>query len=384
MSNHIVIAGTGRAGTTFLVKLFTNMGFETGFSREQLKVHEKSRAGLEINLLKNFSPPYIVKDPSFFEYADKIFEKQNMVIDCLIVPIRDLKSAAESRRVVEKELSSSGCYKDGHVPGGLIGTSDPSKQEEVLLKSFYKLLYQSSKTSIPIILLHFPGMVSDPLYLYDKLSPILKNIDYEIFNNAFKSTVDLSMVNKFSENDSDAKLNYKKENINSIEKPVHLISCQLFYDLGKGFNERSSIIKEFNFSNTMFEFVFNESTSIKRVRFDPVDEHCIIKLKKVEIWKTDGHSKELKNIQSNATFENNHIFYFNTVDPQFIIFIGDIVKKISFELDFIEIGRDVANRMIRTLKKELKVAHEKNYQITSSKTWRFMQKVLRIKNRLTI
>lgn len=43
----ILITGTGRAGTSFLIELFTNLGFETGFKPEEIKDYKFSigRAG---------------------------------------------------------------------------------------------------------------------------------------------------------------------------------------------------------------------------------------------------------------------------------------------------------------------------------------------------
>src|SRR6516164_482379 len=34
--HHTIISGTGRAGTTFLVKLLTNLGLDTGYQKNQM------------------------------------------------------------------------------------------------------------------------------------------------------------------------------------------------------------------------------------------------------------------------------------------------------------------------------------------------------------
>jgi hypothetical protein len=39
MKRHILISGTGRAGTTFLVQLFTALGFDTGFDLNRDNPH---------------------------------------------------------------------------------------------------------------------------------------------------------------------------------------------------------------------------------------------------------------------------------------------------------------------------------------------------------
>lgn len=49
---HIVITGTGRSGTTFLIELLTQLGLETGFNASDIDIVSKknhiARAGLEV------------------------------------------------------------------------------------------------------------------------------------------------------------------------------------------------------------------------------------------------------------------------------------------------------------------------------------------------
>jgi hypothetical protein len=53
--HHTVISGTGRAGTTFLVELFTNLKIDTGFSKDELKTFKFSNcnAGLERKMMND-------------------------------------------------------------------------------------------------------------------------------------------------------------------------------------------------------------------------------------------------------------------------------------------------------------------------------------------
>ena len=100
---HIVISGTGRAGTTFLVELLTNLGLETGYEPSQMNHHQTTgRAGLENNL-KSDDCPYIAKDPWFCDYADEILNRDDIVIEHIFIPVRNLAAAAESRRMVTRE-----------------------------------------------------------------------------------------------------------------------------------------------------------------------------------------------------------------------------------------------------------------------------------------
>ena len=68
---HLLIGGTGRAGTTLLVQWFTVMGFDTGFTVEEAlgRVDPISNAGLEHSLSRTLEIgerlPYVAKSPWF-------------------------------------------------------------------------------------------------------------------------------------------------------------------------------------------------------------------------------------------------------------------------------------------------------------------------------
>ena len=46
-SKYLVISWTGRTGNTFLIQLLTNLGIDTGFTPETLRVYKYARACLE-------------------------------------------------------------------------------------------------------------------------------------------------------------------------------------------------------------------------------------------------------------------------------------------------------------------------------------------------
>ena len=86
--NHVIITGTGRSGTTFLVDLLTNLGLETGFSIEEIasKKSRQARAGLEYDVRQDDSP-FIVKNPKFCDYAEEVFRRDDIVIEHIFVPV---------------------------------------------------------------------------------------------------------------------------------------------------------------------------------------------------------------------------------------------------------------------------------------------------------
>ena len=195
VKHHIIISGTGRAGTTFLVQLFTELGLDTGFKNPQEGLYENCRAGMEFLNLGSPGAPYIVKSPWFCDTLDRVMESGHVVVDHAIVPMRDLFSAAESRRFVNRNTPPDPSLQD--VPGGLWHVSKPEDQEAVLTLQLYKLIFTLAKYSIPLTLLHFPRFVLEPDYLYRRLGFLLSDVPFSRFHEAFRTVSHPELVHQF-------------------------------------------------------------------------------------------------------------------------------------------------------------------------------------------
>lgn len=189
---HIVITGTGRTGTTFLVQLFGFLGFDVGFPLSELQVNEKRKCGLEHGLMSK-DCPHVIKDPKFCSYANRILESDDIEIEYIIVPIRNLFAAAESRRFVQ------GDSEDYPIPGGLWGTKEAHAQERVLANELYGLLENVSKIYVPIVFINFPMLIDNSSYLYNKLKPIVGHIPFMTFKVIFYTLVRPHWVHEFKE-----------------------------------------------------------------------------------------------------------------------------------------------------------------------------------------
>lgn len=210
--HHVVITGTGRAGTTFLVELLTHLGLETGFSVDDIpqKKYQEARAGLEYEL-KNPKCPFIVKTTFFCDYAEDVIHQKDIIIEHVFIPIRNLHAAAESRRYVSKDSLAKlplrqrikHIIRPRRFPGGLLHTksNEPGQQEDVLLRQIYNLVYALSDSDIPITLLRYPRITKDSKYLFDKLNPLLKNIDFESFCSVFNKVARPELVHSFNPED---------------------------------------------------------------------------------------------------------------------------------------------------------------------------------------
>lgn len=216
--NHVVISGTGRAGTTFLVQLLTKLGLDTGFDPDRLQesdYHATARAGLETDIRREVSN-YIVKSPDFCNYADEVFERSDIVVDHVFIPMRDLDAAAESRRRVHKDtIDQLSLWQrirrllPGHkkkTAGGLRTRLVQSRDEVkvALQDSLYKLVLACSEQELPVTLMHYPTHTQNSRYTYNKLKPILKDIDFATFEAVFNEVANPDLVSSYTAADKAA------------------------------------------------------------------------------------------------------------------------------------------------------------------------------------
>jgi hypothetical protein len=104
--HHVIISGTGRAGTTVLMQILTKLGLNTGFTDPWSAIDTNCHAGMECDI-RQPNAPYIVKSPWLCDYLEDVMRSQSVVIDRAIIPVRDLFAAAESRRDVVRRGDAS-------------------------------------------------------------------------------------------------------------------------------------------------------------------------------------------------------------------------------------------------------------------------------------
>jgi len=181
MKTHILISGTGRAGTTFLVRLLGELGEDTGFANTEQAIDPISHAGLELDM-NSSRLPKVIKSPWACEELAKILERKLYRIEHCIVPIRDLFCAAESRRRINRIHGNS---DSNRWSGGIWEADKPEEQENVLARKLYQLMLTVARYKIQHTLLDFPRFVSDVEYLWSNLSPVFTKIRKSDFYSAF-------------------------------------------------------------------------------------------------------------------------------------------------------------------------------------------------------
>jgi hypothetical protein len=170
----ILITGTGRCGTTFLIKLFSFLDFDTGYDKNNYNsfIYENCNSGMEkIYNDKN----YILKNPNFIKNIGYILQDKTIKIKQVIIPIRDLNLSAKSR------------VKHNNNSGGLWHASDVNSQIRFYEYILSNYLYFMTKYDIPTIFIDFDRMINDKKYLYDKIKLILdeKSINFDLFSNVY-------------------------------------------------------------------------------------------------------------------------------------------------------------------------------------------------------
>ena len=170
---HLLIAGTGRAGTTVLMQLLEACGLNTG--AENLTYSGAVRAGLE----RTFDPehsPYVVKHPYLSDDLAGLIDNgfDPALVDAVIVPMRSLDDAAASRIQV---FSERGLLS----PGSLWRKRRPGRQRCALAESLHGLLVTTSTNGIPVALVAYPRFVHDAAYAWKYLEPVLPTVERETF-----------------------------------------------------------------------------------------------------------------------------------------------------------------------------------------------------------
>lgn len=193
LSAKILITGSGRAGTTFLVQLLTALGLDTGFgAKTDGSYFPKARAGLEKDV---FDPdaPKVIKSPFLCDQIDEVVARQ-IEIEHVVVPIRAFHEAAESRRKVQGATTGQ---RDGNaVAGGLWGTTRADEQP-VLEHKFATLMESLTRHDIPTTLVSFPRLVKDADYLYGKLVALIPGISIGEFRQAHAAVARPELVSNF-------------------------------------------------------------------------------------------------------------------------------------------------------------------------------------------
>ena len=125
-------------------------------------------------------------------------DRGDIKLKCCVIPMRNLFSAAESRRRVYREAELAG-LDPLMQPGSIWQTTNPQEQEARLLEQFYKLAEAMAARGVPVFLLHFPEFSLEPKLTFQALRPLLEEhgVTEDESRAAMLSVVEPSLIHEF-------------------------------------------------------------------------------------------------------------------------------------------------------------------------------------------
>lgn len=182
----VIITGPGRAGTSFLVRLLTRLGEDTGFTAHQEAYNEDWRAGCEHQIITDIldgelvtrklkEAPRILKSPDWSLVLKHLVLLGWMEVDHVLIPFRDLDVSARSRLDVGL---------DWMVSEDSTGELRVQEQANIHAIALARTLEACWICGLPHTILMFPHLVQDGGYCYGRLSRAF-TLDREVFDGVF-------------------------------------------------------------------------------------------------------------------------------------------------------------------------------------------------------
>lgn len=184
MTDKIIVTGSGKCGTTFLMELLTELGFDTGYKPGEVGNGEWNVQHTDATLE---GQPYILKSPAFGTNSRilDLRERWDWNVEHVYILLRDFDDVANNR------------WKRWRQKSGLPTTGDRDDQwrnyKKKAARCVGSLVLQVVSEEIPYSFLVFPRIITDPVYLYDTCD-LLQKVSYEDFEAAFDKIADIDKV----------------------------------------------------------------------------------------------------------------------------------------------------------------------------------------------
>jgi hypothetical protein len=186
----IVITGTGRAGTTLLVRLLDELGLDTGLHEGKLTPYGANvRAGLE-SRVDDPDAPTVVKDLTLGFRLRPLLESGDVAIRHVLIPTRRIEVAAASR------VRAAGYGRLPFGRGALIGTMRATEQRKVLETIRAEIPAILDEFGIPYTVIEFPRFATDAAYAHAQLRAVAPDASADDVAAALGRCVDPTMIHE--------------------------------------------------------------------------------------------------------------------------------------------------------------------------------------------
>ncbi|HEX2382908.1 MAG TPA: hypothetical protein VHI95_09745 [Acidimicrobiales bacterium] len=186
----IVITGTGRAGTTVLVRILDALGLDTGIDTDKLSPYMPGvRAGLE-SRVDDPDAPTVVKDMTLGFRMRRILESGEVAIEHVLIPTRRLEVAVASR------VRAADYGRQPFRRGALTGTLHATEQEQVLVKMRDEIVGALRDFAVPYTTLEFPRFATDAAYAHGKLATVVPGATVDDVQSALDRCVRPDLIHE--------------------------------------------------------------------------------------------------------------------------------------------------------------------------------------------
>jgi GT2 family glycosyltransferase/2-polyprenyl-3-methyl-5-hydroxy-6-metoxy-1,4-benzoquinol methylase len=145
--------------------------------------------------------------------------------------------------------------------------------------------------------------------------------------------------------------NQQKNFLHAIPR---IYNAQLFYDDGYGFSEEKAITQyiDVRSDRLSISFVMDEPLYVEKIRFDPLNAPCIIKINGV-MGVGYGRNVKLEIEGSNADIYSDNTYYFSSNDSHMYITTHKIIyEKIVFDIVYKDFDSDGTLAVIQEIQEE--------------------------------
>lgn len=186
----IVITGTGRAGTTVLVRILDALGLDTGLESGKLLPYMPGvRAGLECRV-DDPDAPTVVKDMTLGFRIRRILEQGDVSIAHVLIPTRRLDIAVASR------VRAAEYGRQPFRRGALTGTLHATEQEQVLARMQDEITDALTEFKVPYTLLEFPRFAQEAAYTREKLAVVAPDASVDDVQSALDCCVRPELIHE--------------------------------------------------------------------------------------------------------------------------------------------------------------------------------------------
>jgi len=138
--------------------------------------------------------------------------------------------------------------------------------------------------------------------------------------------------------------------------------ARLYIDTGLGMDEKQVLVQNITADSKRLEFDLSAFTQIKTLRFDPLDEYCMMQFHSIVCIAEDNSRYTITDFQSNAMDKKDKLMIFATNDPNIIMELPDkSVVRVVFNLEFVAIGLAVLPYVLRLKDEQVRLQHEEKH-----------------------